>query len=438
MRILVGNHIDDSILVRADQRAYTQRILWFADNDDVIILSDNPDPAFLRHVTSLTGVDPCSLKFHIPPAGRFEGKLLDRHMLTDAGFLKAISDDLRNVSEIFALWPSPSLFRFASILNMTDRLPGAAFIAQGGGELANNKAYFRALAAACEIPIAAGEVCRTIDDAESAMEALLNVGDAVIVKQAQNGAGVGNQIVLREHSLETGHAGAVYIHRLEDGLEGVRSYFALRWEWASMNGRFPVVIEAFMPAARTVYAEYYADDFGTQFTRSGKLTYEGGLLTQESAPLRDVSRNMQTRLVTAGKRLAAVYQAMGYRGYMSADAIVRNSGEMIFTEMNARVTGSLHIYKGIGDRVVGVSRSPERTIIQYLTPPHWSIASIDEFIDATTDLGCSYDRAKREGVIVSIPPVRGASKGAFMFCVVYGDENEQRLIYRRLDERFGG
>lgn len=147
MRILVANHIDDSIRARGDMRAWTQRIFWFAREGDLVVVPAHPDEQFLRYATSLTGVDPSTLRIHVPPPGRYERRLLDPESLTDEDFLRNIASDLGEVSEIFALWPSAQVAQFAAALGLSERLPGADFVAQGGGELVNNKSYFRALAA---------------------------------------------------------------------------------------------------------------------------------------------------------------------------------------------------------------------------------------------------------------------------------------------------
>lgn len=44
------------------------------------------------------------------------------------------------VEEIWALWPSASVARFAEALDLSEKLPGCGFFSQGGGELVNNKA----------------------------------------------------------------------------------------------------------------------------------------------------------------------------------------------------------------------------------------------------------------------------------------------------------
>ena len=85
----------------------------------------------------------------IAPPGEHGGVLLDPESLTSAEFMRTVRHELGDrgmgqVSEVFALWPSAAVSRFAAALGISERFGGAAFFAQGGGELVNNKASFRA------------------------------------------------------------------------------------------------------------------------------------------------------------------------------------------------------------------------------------------------------------------------------------------------------
>lgn len=62
MRILIANHVDASLLLQADQRAFVQRILWFAQDHDLVILPAPLDEDFLSYVAGLTGMNPRTIK----------------------------------------------------------------------------------------------------------------------------------------------------------------------------------------------------------------------------------------------------------------------------------------------------------------------------------------------------------------------------------------
>lgn len=443
MKVLIGNHIDPAIRDRGDLRAWTQRILWFAGDGDVVVLSEDPDRRFLAYATSFTGVDPKSLRILVPPAGRHGGRLLDPDGLTSVEFVQGVRDvlgdsGLKQIQEVFALWPSAHVSRFAAALGVDDRFPGATFFSQGGGELGNNKATFRALAAGARVTIPSGAVCRSVHEAIAATTGLLAVTGAVVVKQAHNGAGVGNQLVLRESSHDSDHVGARHLHQLDgNDPEAIEVYWTQRWDWASAQDRFPVVVEEFTPHTVSVYSEHYVADEEARPTEMGTLHYVGRRLSYQIVPLRGVDESVREQLLGGGARLAETYRELGYRGHLSADAIVTPDGRVVFTEVNAQVSGSLHIYEVIAHRVVGVTAIPERSVVEYHVPPTWAVPDFDTFLAAVYELDCAYDPATRTGVIVSMPVIPlEVNCAQFVFCIAYATDTDRQAMFDRLDTRF--
>jgi hypothetical protein len=444
VRILIGNHIDPAIRDRSDMRAWTQRILWFSGQDDLVVLCSEPDTQFLRYVSAFTRVDPDLLKIVVTPPGNCGDKLLDPETLTEESFLRKIREslgegNLNQVEEIFALWPSAGISRFAAALGLTDRYPGAAFFAQAGGEVVNNKAVFRALAAGAGVPIARGAVCRSEDEAVASTRALLQAAaGAVVVKQAHNGAGVGNELLLGDHRLACDHVGARHLHHLPSSEPtAIEAYWQKRWSWASAAGRFPVVVEEFIPEATSLYSEHHADDAGTHPSETGTLLYVGRRLSHQIVPLRDIPAAVHAQLVQGGTRLARTYRAIGYRGYLSADAVATPDGQVLFTEVNAQVSGSLHIYQVIAHRIVDTGAQPVRSVVEYHVPPTWAVADLESFLTAVSDLGCAYDPITRTGVIVSMPAIAlEPGRAQFVFCIAYEADSERIDVWNRLNERF--
>ncbi|MCX5380397.1 peptide ligase PGM1-related protein [Streptomyces sp. NBC_00091] len=445
MRILIGNHIDPSIRERGDMRAWTQRLLWFARPGDLLILCCEPDAAFVDHALAHTGVKREELTVLAAPAGAWGERLLDPASLTVPAFVEQVRAALAPagadaVSEVFALWPSAAVARLADALGVADRLPGAAFFGQGGGEIGNSKANFRALAAAAGVPILPGRVCRSVSEAVDATGALLehSASGAVVVKQAHNGAGVGNQLLVREPETAVDHVGARHLHHLAPGPDGIAAYWAERWPWASGEGRWPVVVEEFAPGAEAVYSEHYAADTGTRATEMGRLRYVGRRLSHQVVPLDGVTEQVRAALLDGGAQLAEAYRAMGYRGYLSADALVLPGGAVVFTEVNAQVSGSLHIYRSIAHGIVDIAAAPPRQVVEYHVPPTWAVPSFAAFLAALDELGLMYDPAARTGVIVSMPalPLSPGAPVQFVFCLAYDPAEGHAGVFDRLDARF--
>jgi hypothetical protein len=255
-----------------------------------------------------------------------------------------------------------------------------------------------------------------------------------MVKQVHNHAGNGNELLVLNEQV-TGTAGAIGVKRLNTPGDA-SAYLDERWNWASVGERFSVVIERFQPGSRTVYAEFLATDAGVAFSATGSLGYRSGKLVEETIPLRDVSAQVHACLVHHGSRLAHLYHSFGYRGCLSADAVLDESGSLVFTEMNARVGASLHLYGSIGGRIVDVWRRPERSVVQYVTGSHWKIAGVAAFLDAARELGLAYDPASRKGVMVTMAMAGRPYQGGFLFCVSFEEESEARNAYQRLEQRF--
>ncbi|MFI8951204.1 hypothetical protein ACIGO6_32390 [Streptomyces sp. NPDC053750] len=445
MRILIGNHIDPSIRARGDMRAWTQRLFWFARPGDLLILCCEPDAVFVDYALAHTGVKREELTVLTAPAGAWGNRLLDPASLTVPAFVEQVRaalgpDGGGAVSEVFALWPSAAVARLANALGVASRFPGAAFFEQGGGEIGNNKANFRALAAASGVPILPGRICRSRAEAIEATGALLetSASGAVVVKQAHNGAGVGNQLLVRDQEMAVDHVGARHLHHLAPGPDGITAYWAKRWPWASGEDRWPVVIEEFAPGADAVYSEHYTSDEGTRATETGHLHYVGRRLSHQVVPLNGVTEPVRTALLDGGTRLAEAYRSMGYRGHLSADALVLPGGRVVFTEVNAQVSGSLHIYQSIAHGIVEVAAAPARQVVEYHVPPTWAVSSFTAFLAALDELGLTYDPATRMGVIVSMPaiPLAPGEPVQFVFCIAYDPAEGHAGAFGRLDARF--
>ncbi|MCO7126033.1 hypothetical protein NIE88_09620 [Sporolactobacillus shoreicorticis] len=436
MRIIIGNQTEDTLQnMNSDDRIFSQRVIWFAKDDDVIILSDKPDITFLKYATSLTGTDLRTLKFLIPPQERFSGKHFDQYSLTDKNFISEVLGCINEVTEIIPMWPSPAISHFAKEIGLLNAFKGAQFFSQYGVELVNNKAYFRALSASANIPIALGEVCHDIVEAKYALRRLLKVTDAVIIKQVHNGAGVGNELIIKNSASKLDDIGAKYVYYLKPENNAINKYLTQRWNWASFNERHPVVIEKFQTGCQTIYAEFYATDSGICHTQTGRLGYQNHRLVEEIVPLDGIPKIDREKLIDYGSQLAKLYQSIGYRGYLSADALIDKNGNITFTEMNARIGGSLHIYNSIGKRVVKYTQDPKRAIAQYHAPLNWRSLNFDTFLTNLEKLGYLYDPNIRKGVIIPFPILPEVG-GFVSFCIVYQTEEERNEIYEKLDNQF--
>lgn len=438
MKLIIANHVDHLITkLSKDDRIFSQRVFWFAKNHDIIILHCEPDKSYLEYVTSLTGVNPNTLKIFVPQKNKYNGRHFDLDGLSDNYFMEQVSKYVEEVESIMALWVSPPIVNFVRRLGIADKLQGAEFFSQNGSELVNNKAYFRVFASTANIPISQGEVCYSPEDALQTIIEKLKKSNAVMIKQVHSGAGVGNELLIKDSDLKIDHVGAMQVYYLKSSSpDEINKYISERWEWASCQGKRAVVIEDFIEDSDTIYAEFFAEDSGVRHTGSGRLGYTQRRLVEEIAPLRNIPNEIERNLITYGERLAKLYHLIGYRGYMSADAVVNKNGDLVFTEMNARISGSLHIYDSIAQRVVNANIQPKRTVIQFHSPIHWKPVNFSYFKSLLIEKSIAYDPVERKGVIISFPVITDIG-GYISFCIVYENEQEVTKIMDILETSLG-
>lgn len=404
MRLLIGNDLDDSILHKVDVRAWAQRIFWFAQDGDAVILMDEPDGDQLDYVTRLTGVDKSTLSFFVlPNGGRFGRRMFDHQLLLDPGFLERIRPSLADVEEVRALWHSPMVQVFLEELGLGHVWPGGEFYLQNGAECLNNMGNFRAFAKGAQVPVAEGTVCRTQDDAVYLSRLLLKKHPAVMVKKAHGGAGAGNLLLTRDERIEGGNSGNSRRYAVDSiDASGLPAFWAEHWDWASSNGRYPVVIEQYVRDAKSIYVEFHLDDKGSRVQEVGELQFENSRQVREVVPTRSVSPRTRTELVADAQKLADFYHRLGHRGFLSADSVVRPDGTFAFTEVNAQFTGSSHLHSVIAGRLV---RAWERdlSVTQMASPPEWELRSVRELQIAIENAGLGYALEADECVIPITP-----------------------------------
>lgn len=434
MRILIANHIENSLLMQKDMRMFVQRIFWFAQAGDVIILPCQPDEEFLNYVIHFLGIERNSLTICSLSSNEHDERLFDSLALLDKNFLKSLKKICHDVKEILALWPSSQIARFAKALDLVDAFQGIDFFLNAGDELANSKSHFRAFASSIKCKISPGAVCRTRNEAESIMRELLEKYPAIVIKQIHNGGGAGNQIVYLTPQIDSDKVGMGTNFNLSGDIKRIGEYLDERWDWATCKGRFPVIIESYIPNGKTVYSEYYISDKDVSHLACGALNYTKGKLTLESTPLYWLPKNIFDKLVDEGLRLAEFYQYLGYRGYLSADALYDESENIWFTEVNARIGGSPHIYDGIAKRVVQVDAAPKRVVTQFLFNPDWKLDNTRIILQEFQNSGLAYHPQARKGIVLATPAVHFEAAKPFLFCIVHEEKEDPMLLYEKLNK----
>lgn len=430
-RLLIANHIDPSLLKQPDQRTFTQRIFWLAKEGDLILVSSNPDEAFLNHVCTNLGIRKEFLNILCVNTNDDEGKIFDPRFLTNENLIQRLKPLTRKCEEVICLWPSVQVADLVLHLDIEQCFQGTSFFKQGGDALANSKATFRALAAASKIPIPKGTVCRSALELKDSINDLLKVTEGVMIKQSHNGAAAGCTVIFSKSNTDmpvAGHKWTNDLSELEDSIPNL-------WHWASANDKFPVIVEELKVGYTTIWFEFESNDTGINLRAIGSLEYEKGKLLREHTPLKiDIDEKFLNVFQKDATKLAEVYHSIGYRGILSADGLINHSGDYFFTEMNARIGGSLPIYGGVWERVVKQNDNIDRHIVQYLSPSDWPDLDTKTLIYKLQTDGLLYNPITRTGALLGIPPNSEIGKGSFLIILVTESEKEQKTLYKSISK----
>ncbi|SCL30780.1 peptide ligase PGM1-related protein [Micromonospora inyonensis] len=410
--------------------AGSQAIVWYAESGDVIVLPQAPDPEFLAYRTTLLGVDRESLRIVVPPIAEASPYFLTRDRLTSAAGLAELRDALagRTVDRIVALMPDAAIAALATELGCPEALPGHQFFSQGGALLANGKACFRAVAAGVGAPLPPGGVARGRADARALVMELLEQGHPVILKRDFGGGGMGSEVVALEaipHPV--GAQRAVHL----PSTDHLDDYLDERWDWLTNGDRFPVVVERYYHRARAIFAEFEITDEAATFEEHGEIIH-APIAFAEFIPAPDLPPDALDRLVTIGQALAEGMRMMGYRGVVSADAILLDDGEVLLTEWNGRMTASTTIYRNLGRRLIGPDFSRCRALGEFVG---WRVPSFPAAVARLDEAGLHYDPATRTGVVI----VKGFNPedSTVRYCVIAENTEAATQMSSRVEGLFG-
>jgi Pre ATP-grasp domain/PGM1 C-terminal domain len=419
-RLIIGNLFTDEIA--GDPRllpasylrvaaAGAQMVLWFAKDGDIILLPERPDDAVLDYVTRMTGTDRSTLRIIVPPPGMCGTGLLTADRMADPGFREELAAALDGVTvrSVIPMTPDTSVATLATDFGFEDAVPGHAFLSQGGSVFVNSKAIFRTVAAGAGVPIPAGGVCTHPVDAHRMISRLFDQDLPVMLKRDFCSGGYGNEVVSKVPGLEPVGANRSVVLPDSAALE---AYLQERWDWLSNGGRYAVVVEQYVPGSRAIYAECQITDDGPVFLEQGEM-FSAPVTNAQVIPPPDLPRSALTQLITATSRLCDALRAVGYRGPISADAILAPDGRILFTEYNGRITGSTHAHMIIGNEIVGPNFSESVVIAEYC---EWTVPSYQAAVQRLDESGLTYDPATKRGVVLT--KAHNEANGLVRYCAI--------------------
>lgn len=439
-RLLIGNCFTDELagdpaLLPLDSlqtaAASAQLLIWMAEDDDVIVLPEEPESAVIDYVTTLTGTRASTLRVVVPPPGAAGTELLTADRLADADFRAELRKVVggETLDAVFGLTPDAATVTLARWLGAEDAVVGAGFVGQGGGMFVNSKALFRMVAAGAGVPLPEGAVCTNKQDAEEAVMALIDQGLPVMLKRDYACGGLGNEILSSTPGLRPVGAGRVV--EVTDR-SSVRSYLDERWDWLTNGRRYFAVVERYVPDSRGIFVEFEITDQGAVFAEQGEMLSDP-VANAQVIPSPGLPARSLADLVAAGGRLCESLRVLGYRGYFCADAIVTSTGEVLFTEYNGRITGSTHIYTVVGRKIVGPDYGRDRVLVEYTG---WSVPSFAAAAERLAGAGLAYDRTTRTGIV--LVKAYSHANGTVRYCAVAPDLDAANRLHDQVESLFAG
>ena len=392
---MVGELAALSTLERQFGGCAALRLLWLAESGDVVVLPYPPRAEYLAYVTNLTGADPESLLVLCPPPGALGADLLTPDRTADPAFRKQVRAAVRarGVDRVTAVYKDVPVTQFAAAVGVM--VPGHAFSAQGGDALINSKAGFR------------GTCCRRRRADRPGFGHYSpgrgqESGHRAVRRRPQRDRQAG---VLRwrgrKRNTSPGPgvrvAGALTAVVLADAT-AVADYFALRWDWLTAGGRHRLVVERYLTECDTVYGEYLISDAGPALAAVGEILM-APVPIGEMVPAQSLTPAARSTLVEAGVRLCGALHAIGYRGYLSTDAVLTPNGEVFLTETNARMSGSTHLHAAIHARVLDTPHRGHRVALEL---HDWAVPSFAAAVERLTGAGLAFTRDTGLGVVLDL------------------------------------
>ncbi|MFB7918195.1 peptide ligase PGM1-related protein [Streptomyces sp. NPDC056061] len=427
-RLLIGNGPSEDLVGDWNKPLmgwWAQRLFWFVRDGDVLVLPEAPDEEFLAYATQLLETDPASLTFVVRTGGNRPG-----NWLLDPELAERTRSALGGIAptEVFALCPNEAVVEFADALGARSAVPGHAFLDQGGARIADSKAIFRMVAAGAGVPLPEGGVSANPESAYRLITRFLDAGRAVILKKEFAQAGSGNEVLTLAEGIKVNGAARTVV--LPDARDAVRVYLNERWEWLTAGHVHQVVVEEYHPGSQAVFAEFWISDEGVELGGLGELVAEP-VADHSFLPAPGLTADQERALMAGGRGLSEAVRVMGYRGVLSADAIVVDGAdggpEVVFTEYNGVVTGSTHIYQ-LGKRLAGEDYARDRVLAEYVSWPISSFAEARKYVDTE---GLGYDRETRTGVVL-LNSWRDKDTGVVPFCLIAEDIDAVGRLKARL------
>lgn len=355
-RLFILNDSDPWMQKKIDIGSYASRGVWYAQEGDVLLTINEIDKTFLNYVLSVKSIKENSIDVIKMPDGQWGDKMFDGpSLIKNSIFIEKIrkiiyENDIK-IGESF--WMTAEVAKLFSLLGLTrrDGVPYSQSFINNGYELYNSKYSFRVLCSSLDVNIPYGTCVFDIDSATQATYRIYQEtsSSALMCKRAHGGGGGANYLLYSKEWLSHSNpnsSGASKSNIIDfDSFADNQKFWKDNWKWLSNEFRFPVIIEETINRDQTYYAEFTIDESSVSNPHIGELRYSHGGLSHELHPAPNIPDKIYKNIICDSMKIVELYQSIGYRGTLSVDCVVeKETGRLFITEVNARYTGSTHLY----------------------------------------------------------------------------------------------
>ncbi|CAD6547562.1 peptide ligase PGM1-related protein [Paraburkholderia sabiae] len=431
-KIFLGNADTEAMVVcpqslskryRQFSASASRRHFWMMSPRDLIILPSAGDLEHIRYVEEMCQYEHDSLQ-----ALYVCGQSDDPHPLSlDALKPDSFIQDVKKIGIEGHDWSiEPYIadqvaFDFGELVGMPVRFGASGTPAREAADLFNDKRVFRGLAAGLRVPVAPGRTCASPAQLVPALAELMPLTGSCIVKLDRHSGAEGNVLVTRDDI--TSAPGTHKVHHVPDQ-EYERVAQTVYSELSREQTPF-LVVESYYRSVHSVGVHYLLQDDSVVFNGIADIRLApayAGMFWPTT-----LSDTVVHKLQAEGLKLAHDIARFGHRGPISVDAIVRQDGDILINEVNAR-HGGFTAAKAILERIVPKERGDA-----LVAATRTNLTSDMDFrslraLLARENLG--FTRARGTGVVISVEDLR--STGRIEILTVA----ESRAELERIEERF--
>lgn len=386
------------------------RNVWLARPGDIVISTATMPEDFMSYVgrVSSFAAEAGEIEFFRPEIDGALNLVLQDEYLLRPQFVEALRERVTRPQEwsLLACYQTAGTARLQLELGLAQaggEAVGRSFAAHMGTNLLNRKSHFRQLAIGCSLPLADGAIATSAKSLLHAVTELLPVTGKVIVKQDNGAGGTGNFILSTSPTGPLPGACACVTLPFRDGSD-VESELRRLWDTWQAGSPGPMVVEVYHAATAMFYLEFViAPDGRVDFMNSGairvrphddpaipELFWVGLELPAQLPPaaLAEASTHCSRFL-----QLAAT---MGYRGHINIDAIITDTGRLLFNEVNARWGGGTVLHD-LATRLVGPDFPNTHVAASFRDVPSPRFARLRRCLQ---DSEIAYDPARQHGIVI--------------------------------------